>query len=323
MRRFILARAGQALVVVIIVSTLVFLLAHLAPGDPFWAIEDVRLSVADRERLRAVWGYDQPLWRQYVMWGTNFVRGDFGWSHAQSRAVSEILRDAIPNTLMLMSPGLVLGMLLGIVLGTWQAVDRPSIRERIVNGITLTIISIPDFVLALIALLLFAIKWRLAPSAGMQDPVMHESMSWGGRVQDIAAHLWLPVTTLAIVVAASISRYQRTAVLGVLGEDYIRTARSKGATERRVVYGHALRNSLGPAITIGGLLLPAMFAGAVFIERIFSLHGVGDTLVSAVAGRDYALVQAIAVLGTVIVTMGAALSDIVAAIVNPRLTLQA
>jgi len=322
-RRFILARAGQALVVVIVVSTLVFLLAHLAPGDPFWAIEDVQGVLLTIEPNGAAWGYDQPLWRQYLVWGSNFVQGDFGWSHAQSRTVSGILLEAIPNTLMLMVPGLVLGMLLGVALGTWQAAHRPSARERIVNAITLAIASIPDFVLVLLALLLFAIRWRLAPSAGIEDTVMHDSMTWSGRLQDTAVHLWLPITTLAVVVAASISRYHRTAVITVLGEDFIRTARSKGASERRVVYRHALRNALGPAITIGGLLLPAMFGGAVFIERIFSLRGVGDTLVGAVAGRDYAVVQAIVVVGTVMVTLGAMASDIIAVIVNPKLVLEA
>jgi peptide/nickel transport system permease protein len=150
---------------------------------------------------------------------------------------------------------------------------------------------------------------------------MHDSLSLGGRIRDTLAHLILPVLTMALLVAAPLSRYHRIAVEGVLHEEFIRTARSKGATERRVVYGHALRNALGPVITISGLLLPAVFTGAVFIERIFSWDGMGLALVNAVNGRDYAVVQAIVLVGTVLVTFAAALSDVVAALVNPRLAL--
>jgi peptide/nickel transport system permease protein len=260
---------------------------------------------------------------QYGRWLSNFAHGNFGQSHAQSRPVSAVVADAIPNTLLVMVPGIVVGLVAGIALGTWQAARRHRTAERVSSAVTLALVSIPDFVLVIVILTVFSLKLGLAPSAGIVDPVFHDSMSFAGRVMDVASHLVLPVLSLALLVAVSLSRYQRTAVIGVLNEDFIRTAYSKGATEWRVVLRHALRNSLGPAISIGGLLLPAMFGGAVFIEKIFGIPGIGLTLVNAVGSRDYAVVQAIVLIGTALVTLSSAASDACAALVNPRARLDA
>jgi len=320
-RRYILTRAGHALAVTVFVVTLVFVLQQLAPGDPLWAIGDLRMSAAQRDELRAAWGYDQPVWRQYFIWAGNFLTGDMGWSHGQSAHVSDILAAAIPNTLLLMVPGVLLGVTFGVLIGTWQGTNRKRLGARIVDKITLALVSMPDFVVVLFVLMVFAFKLRLAPTGNQS--VMHDSLSWPGRVADTAAHMVLPVLTLAVLVGAALSRYHRIAIESVMHEDFIRTARSKGAAERRVVYVHALRNALGPVITISGLLLPTMFTGAVFIEKIFSWKGIGYVLISAVQGHDYFVVQAIVVIGTIVVAFGAAASDVVAALVNPRLTLEA
>jgi peptide/nickel transport system permease protein len=319
--RFLLSRARQAAIVVVGVSTLVFVLARVAPGDPFTAFDDPLQTQDDRARLRATWGYDLPLWQQYGRWLGNFARGDFGWSHARSRPVADVLRDAVPNTLVLTVPAFVIGLLAGVALGTWQAARRGRQTERVASAATLTLISVPDFVVALGALTLFTIQWRLAPGSGMIDPIMHDSMSPIGRVGDVLAHLVLPCTTLIVLVAASVSRYQRAAVIGVMHEEFLRTARAKGASDLRVIARHAVRGSLGPVIAIAGLMLPALFGGAVFIETIFGWPGIGRALVEGVGSRDYALVQAAVVIGTILVVLAATLADIVAAMVNPRLRL--
>ena len=317
MGRFIIRRAWQAAIVIFVVVTLAFLLARIAPGDPFWAVED--MTAADQARLRAQWGYDQPVYVQYARWVANIARGDFGWSHSRMQPVVDVLRDVVPNTLVLMVPALLLGLLAGIAIGTWQAARWGGASARITDFITLVIVSIPDFVVAMFMLTLFAVQWRLAPVSGMTSAVMHDSMSFFGRIGDVLAHLALPATTLGLLVAASVSRYQRSAMLGVMQHaEFLRTARAKGAPETRVVLRHGLRNSLGPVIAIGGLLLPMMFAGTVFIERVFSWPGMGRTLVEAVAGRDYALVQAVVLMGTVLVTIAGAAADVVAVMANPR-----
>jgi peptide/nickel transport system permease protein len=322
-RGFLLARARQAALVLVAVVTLTFVLAHAAPGDPFWAIEDPQLSAAERDRLRTEWGYDLPVWKQYVTWLGNIATGDFGWSHSRGQPVAAVLRDAVPNTLLLMLPAVLLGMLAGIALGTWQAARHGRAASRAVDAATLTLASIPDFVVALVVLSLFALRWHLAPASGMVDPVFHDSMPALGRMLDVASHLWLPGCTLALLIAAAVSRYQRVAVLGVLHEPYIQTARAKGASDRVTILRHAVPNALGPVIAIGGLLFPTMFAGAVFVEKIFAWPGMGRTIVDAVAGRDYALVQAIVVAGTVLVLVANTAADIIASVVNPRTRLEA
>jgi peptide/nickel transport system permease protein len=320
--RFAMARMAQSLIVILIVTVLVFACAHLAPGDPFLAADDPALSSVDRDLLRAQWGYDKPVAVQYAHWLGNFAHGEFGWSHTRARPVASVLRDTLPNSLLLAAPAFVLGLLVGVALGTWEAARRDRLSARAIDTLTLIIVSIPDFVIALIVLTVIAVEWRLAPASGMSDPLNAGSASAAERVRDVAAHLILPAATVIIVVAAAVARYQRATVLSVLPADFLRTARAKGASEQRVIWRHALRNSLGPVIVIAGLLLPGLFVGVTFIEKVFGWPGVGTALVEAVSGRDYALVQGIAIIATVLVALGGALADIGAALVNPRTTIE-
>jgi peptide/nickel transport system permease protein len=320
-RRFILTRAVHAAIVVIAVVTLAFVLVRATPGNPFWALDDPNMTPADVARLQSEWGYDQPIPVQYAKWVRNVARGDFGWSHSNNRYVRAVLRTAVPNTLLLMVPAIVIGVLAGIAAGTWQATRRLRGKGGVADGISLAIISVPDFVIALAVVSVVAYRWRLVPGSGMTSPDF-ASLPLLARVADVGAHLILPCITLAVVIAASVARYQRASMIGVLHEEFLRTARAKGAPERRVVRTHALRNSLGPVIAVAGLLFPMIFGGAVFIESVFGWPGMGLTLVAAVTGRDYALVQAIVLIGTVFVVVAGTLADIAAVMVNPRTTLQ-
>jgi peptide/nickel transport system permease protein len=317
-RRFVLARAFQALIVVAVVATGVFALARAAPGDPFWAIDDPYLTAADRDALRHQWGFDDPLLRQYARWLGNFATGDFGWSHSRSRPVSAVLREAVPNTLLLAIPSLLAGLAAGLAMGTWKAARRGRPLARVGDALTLALASVPDFVVALVMASVFAVWLGVAPVSGIVDPVMHDSLSFAGRVGDVLAHLALPGATLALVVAASLSRYHRAAVVSVLGSDHLRTARARGMSERRVLFRYALLSASGPMIAVLGLLLPALFAGTVFIEKVFGWPGMGLVAVDAVAGRDYPLVQAVVIVGTLIVVTASALADVAAAWLNPR-----
>ncbi|MFI5310654.1 MAG: ABC transporter permease [Gemmatimonadales bacterium] len=319
MRRLLLTRAAQAAAVIAIVATLAFGLVHLAPGDPFsGSIEDPSVPAEVHDRQRSLWGYDRPLPEQYWRWIRNLARGEFGWSHTQSQEVSAVLRSTVPRTLLLMGAALALGLAGGVALGTWQAARGGSLAERTTGAAALLVLSVPEFLVALAALALFAVRWRLLPAGGMVDAAMHESFGLGGRAADIARHMVLPAGTLALVTAAAVSRYQRSAVLLVLPEEFIRTARAKGASERIVIVRHALRNALGPLIAISGLLLPALFGGAVFVENVFSWPGMGMTLVHGVGGRDYPLVLASVLVGSVLVSVGSALADVLAALADPR-----
>lgn len=319
MRRFLLARGAQAVVVIALVATFAFVLVHLAPGDPFAGnLDDPANTATTRAIEMHRWGYDQPLPVQYVKWMGNLVRGEFGWSHTRNRPVSEVLADTVPRTLLLMGTALLAGLLAGIALGTWQAARRGEFMERASSALTIALISVPEFLVALAALALPAARWHWFPVSGIADPAALDSASAIVRAVDTLRHLVLPAGTLALLTAAAISRYHRGAMLAVLPEEFIRTARAKGASEYTTVVRHALRNALGPLITIVGLLIPALFGGAVFVETIFSWPGVGRMMFEGVHGNDYPLVLAGVLIGTVLVVLGSAVADLLSALADPR-----
>jgi peptide/nickel transport system permease protein len=323
-RRFLLARGAQALVVVAIVATFTFALVHLAPGDPFGAsLDDPANSAALHAEEMHQWGYDQALPVQYAKWLGNLVRGDFGWSHSRHRPVSEVLLETVPRTLLLMGSALVAGVVAGLALGTWQAARRGTGAERASNALAIATLSIPEFLVALAAVALPAARWHWFPVSGMTDPVLHFSMNTVERASDMLRHLVLPAGTLALLTAASVSRHHRSAMLTVLPEEYIRTARAKGAGEFVTMVRHALRNALGPFTTIVGLRLPALFGGAVFVEAIFGWPGIGHMMVDAAVGNDYPLVLAGVIVGSALVAVGGALADVLAALADPRVRIDA
>ena len=320
MRRYLAGRLLQAAGVVWLVATLVFVLIHVAPGDPFAAsLDDARVSAAARAHWRAEFGLDRPLPEQYVRWLANAARGDLGWSFSMNRPVREVLADALPNTLLLMGVALTLAFALGIAVGVVSAARRNSWLDRASRASLLFFYSMPDFWLALMAMLVFAVWLRVLPVSGMTDAFMFQYMTPVERLVDRVRHLVLPAGVLAVLGAASIARYQRAALLDVIGEDYVRTARAKGLGERRVVLRHALRNALLPVITVFGLAFPALFAGAFFVEKIFSWPGMGYAVVRAISTRDYHLVTAGAVVVAAVVAAGNLLADLLYALADPRL----
>ncbi len=306
--------------VIAVVASLAFLLIHLAPGDPFpSALDDPNLTDAARGRLRALYGFDRSLAEQYLRFLMRYARGDFGWSVAHSRPVRDVLLEVLPRTVLLMTTGIMFGVGGGVALGTWQAVRRGSTGERLSSALAVIALSVPEFLLAMGAIAFFAMRLRWFPMSGLIDLREHEGLGLWRRAVDVAGHLVLPAATLALVVAASVSRYHRAAMLAVLPEDFVRTARAKGLSERRVLLGHVLPNALGSVLALGGLLLPALFGGAAVIEKFFDWPGMGRTLFDAAIGRDYQLVVAGVVLSGVFVALGAAVSDVVAARLDPRL----
>jgi peptide/nickel transport system permease protein len=178
--------------------------------------------------------------------------------------------------------------------------------------------SLPDFWLALIALLAFAYWWPVLPAGGIVDPVLHDYMSGGAAFADRLRHLILPALTLTLLTAAGLARYQRTAMLEILPSDYIRTARAKGVPERQVIWRHALRTALTPLITLLGLTLPALLGGALFIEKVFSWPGMGMIAADAIGSRDYDLVTATVIVGSLLVVAGNLLADLLQMAIDPR-----
>jgi peptide/nickel transport system permease protein len=222
-----------------------------------------------------------------------------------------------------MGSALVAGVVAGLALGTWQAARRGAVAERASNALAIATLSIPEFLVALAAVALPAARWHWFPVSGMTDPVLHFSMNPLERASDVLRHLALPAGTLALLTAASVSRHHRSAMLTVLPEEFIRTARAKGAGEFVTMVRHALRNALGPFTTIVGLRLPALFGGAVFVETIFGWPGIGHMMVDAAVGNDYPLVLAGVIVGSALVAVGGALADVLAALADPRVRIDA
>jgi peptide/nickel transport system permease protein len=216
-----------------------------------------------------------------------------------------------------MGTALILSFAIGVALGAWQAARRQSIGDRVAGTISLIVASLPEYWLGLVLLLLFASRFPVFPSHGAVDP-MHEFFPLADRLVDRARHLVLPALTLTLLTGASIARYQRAALLQVLPEDFVRTARAKGVGERRILWGHALRNALVPTIVLIGLSLPTLLGGAVFVEQIYSWPGMGSVAIAAFTGRDYQLVAGATIMGAVLVVVGSILADVLHALADPR-----
>jgi len=318
--RFLAQRVAQAAVIVAFVATISFVLIHLAPGDPFSAaLENPNVTEELRDELRRQYGLDRPLTEQFGRYAARLAHADLGWSFSHERPVRAVLASALPNTLLLMGVALFGSFALGILVALAQVARRGSVIDRLLDGLSLVLSSMPDFWFAILALLAFTYWLPIFPVGGAVDAVMHDSMGFGGRVVDRARHLALPAFTLTILAAAGVARFQRAALLDVLPADYIRTARLKGLTEGAILRRHALRNALLPIISLIGLAFPALLTGAVFIEKVFAWPGMGLTLVSAIGSRDYPLVIGAVIVGSIMVTVGSLIADLLYAYADPRI----
>jgi peptide/nickel transport system permease protein len=315
----VLRRAAQALGVVFAAATLTFALLQLAPGDPLsQALDQPGVSGAVRERLRASYGFDRPVPEQYARYLAHVARGDLGHSFSHRRPVADALLDALPNTLLLMGATLALSFGAGIALGVYQALRRGSAGDRVLGAVSLAFYSLPDFWLALMAVLVFAYWVPVFPAGGSVDPVMHDYLGFWGRVADRLEHLALPALTLTLLTAAGVARYQRAALLDVAGDDWVRTARAKGVPPRAIVRRHLLRNAVAPTVTLLGLSLPALVGGAAVVEKVFSWPGLGLLAVNAIATRDYPLVTGAVIVASAAVAVGSLAADALHALVDPR-----
>ena len=317
MRRFIAARLAHAAIVVVVVTTIAFLLLRLAPGEPF-SYEDPNMSPAVRAQWRSLFGYDRPVTEQFVRYVANVARGDFGYSILQHRPVRAAIADALPRTLTLAVVSLSLAIVIGIGLGILAGSARRSARDRVISIFSVIVYSIPDFWLALLIQLGLGSRLGLFPISGMADPLIADYGSTSQIVADRLAHLVMPALTLTMLIAVILARFQRAALIDILPSDFLRTARAKGATERVIIGRHALRNALTPTITMLGLLVPTVLGGIFFIEYVFDWHGLGWLTVTAVQGLDYDVATASVIISGVLVAGGSLAADVLTAIFDPR-----
>ncbi|MEZ5714590.1 MAG: ABC transporter permease [Paracoccaceae bacterium] len=284
MRKYILRRLAQTIPVLFGVSILVFAMLHLAPGDPVEVLLGPEANAESIEHLRKEMGLDQPLVVQYATWAGRMVEGDFGRSTVLNREVFPEIMKRFKATLILTAGALTFAVIVGVGIGILAAAMRNSIFDSVAMLFALAGLSMPLFFTGIASILIFARELRWLPSSGMYSPV-------GGGFLDLMAHLVLPAITLGAVSAAIIARMTRSSMLEVLGQDYIRTARAKGARERRVIWLHALRNAAITILTVLGMQFGYLLGGSVITEAVFSWPGLGQMMVRAIQSRDYPMVQ--------------------------------
>ena len=317
MTGYILKRTLQAIPILLGASTLIFFLMHAAPGDPTSIYIRPDIDPAVIEQMRKNLGLDQPVHVQYVRWLSSFAQGDFGFSFSQKRPIVDIIKDTLPNTLLLSSVALVVIFAIGVLIGTIQAVRQYSWVDNVATVGAFFFYSMPSFWFGLMLILLFSYKFQLLPASQMTS-VNHEFLPASEQWIDRLKHLIMPALALGIGSAASVARYMRSGMLEQIRQDYVRTARAKGLSERVVIFKHAMRNALIPVITLLGLTLPFLVGGAVLIETIFAWPGMGRLIVTAIFQRDYPVVLAIAFVSSIMVILGSLLADILYSVVDPR-----
>jgi peptide/nickel transport system permease protein len=316
---WLLRRIAQAIATFAIAVVLMFVLMRLAPGDPLSRMQEDRpMSAEEVARLRAIFGLDQPMHRQFVAFVQGVARADLGLSIEHGLPVRTLIASRLVPTLLLGGAAILLNFTVGLWLGVRQAVRRGSREDRVLTVLSLTSYATPSFWLGLVLAWLVGIKLGWLPVAGMQSPLLARDAPWLTRALDIGAHLVLPALTLSIVTIAGTMHYQRSALLEVLRLPYIGTARAKGLPERVVVWRHAWRNALFPMITLFGLWLPLLVTGSVFVEMVFAWPGLGSLAAGAVASRDYPLVMGAALLAAGLVVTASLLTDLAYALLDPR-----
>jgi peptide/nickel transport system permease protein len=321
---YLVRRLLGAIPLLLGILTLIFFVLHMAPGDPTAKFANPNVSPEVLEQMRRNFGLDQPLHVQYGKWLWSFVRGDFGYSFGQMRPINEILPEILWNTLQLTLISLVVIFVVGMLIGIVQAVRQYSVADNVLTFLALFFYSMPSFWFALMLILIFSLHavqagWPVNfPASGMTS-IDYDYLSAGGRAADRMKHLMLPAIALGIGSAAGVARYMRGAMLEVVHQDFIRTARAKGLSERTVIFKHALRNALIPIITLLGLYLPFLLSGAVLVETIFAWPGMGRAIVEAILARDYPMVMATSFVIAAMVVFGNLLSDALYAVVDPRI----
>ena len=307
MSSYLTFRILKGLFVVVLISVLTFIVMRLMPGDPVYLLlgeGQIPITDAQIAAIRAKWGLDRPLTEQYWVWATNLLRGDFGESLIRAGVpVRQMIFEAMPVTATLNVLALALAIVVALPMGIAAAVRRNSWVDYSTNLVSALGIATPNFWLSLMLIVVFALQLRWLPPFGLR--------SWQGYI--------LPVIVIATEEMAVLMRITRGAVLELLPQDFVRTARSKGLSERRVLYRHVVANALLPVVTVIGFRIAFILSGTIIVETVFALPGIGRLFVDSVLRLDYQVVQSLVVVFAVLVVFVNLLTDLVYALVDPRI----
>lgn len=307
------ARIGASALSLVILVTLTFVLVHLTPGGPAYSILGMKSTPQAVAALNAQLGLDVPLWRQYLIWWQHLLHGDLGFSFLLHRPVGELLVAYERNTVAMYAIATVISTLAAIGLGLAHGVYYLRWPGRAIGALELALYAVPSFFVGTVLVLVFAIQWDLLPAGGLTDiRYAHPPVS------AYLSHLVLPVLTISLVTMAGLARYFAQSVHEELARDYVRTAAAKGLSFRRILFGHVLRNALRPLVTILGLSLPAIFAGGIVTETVFSYPGLGWLLWQSAISQDYPVLIGIVLVIGVLTVLGNLLADLVNGLLDPR-----
>lgn len=322
--RYLLKRLIYIIFVFFIISILMFAIYKSLPGDPVRMMmqDNVKPEVYQQqyEATKKMLGLDQPVPVQYIKWITNMLRGDFGYSTEYRRPVKDVIGVPMRNTVLLNIFSMILVFLISIPLGITTAVKKNSVLDKIVQVVTIIGYSVPAFVIALLAIYVFAIRLPIFPISGVKTAGF--TGTGFAAFMDTARHMALPVLVMSVGGVGSITRYVRASMIDALRMDYIRTARSKGLKEKVVVYVHAFRNALIPIVTVTTWWLIGLFGGSVVIESIFLWDGLGKMMITGLNQRDFSVVLAMQMFYVILSLAGNVLMDIAYTLVDPRVKLE-
>lgn len=328
MTTYLIRRIIQTIPTLLGVTIITFLLIKFSPGDPIDMFYfDPNVTAADKDILRTQLCLDRPLWQQYTFYmvgdwsgecpNEGIIFGDFGQSISSDRPVLDMYREKMWPTLQLTIGAMVIGTFVGISLGIISAIFRGKLPDNLIRIVAVLFDAIPSFFLGIMLIIFFGVNLGWFPLGGMVPIRSNETVNIWVRLH----HLVLPTIVLGVTWIAVMSRYMRAETLEVLGQDYVRTAKSKGLTNFKVYFKHAARNALIPIVTIIGPAITALLGGSVVIERIFSWPGMGRMVLEALSARDFPVVMAVTIISSVLVISGNLLTDILLVLVDPRVRL--
>lgn len=321
MSRYLASRLVEIVVTLALMSFVVYLLIGLMPGDPIdlMIAGDPKMTSEDAARLRAVYGIDKPLLERYLAWAAQALQGNFGYSRSFNQPVLAVLGPRMLNTLELAGIAFLLSIAIALPLGVWAAARPRSRADYLVNLFSFAGISTPPFWLALLLITLFAVKLGVLPAGGMAD--LRPGTSWPDALGQKIRFALLPVATLVLLQLGGYTRFMRGAMIEALRQDYVRTARAKGASEPRVLWRHAFVNALAPVLTILGLSFGALFSGALITETMFAWPGMGKAIYQGILDNDYNLALVGLLITTLATIVGNLLADLALVAVDPRVSL--
>ena len=322
MLHYLTRRMIQLVPLLFFISAFIYLLLYLMPGDPLYRmLEDVpNLRPQDYERLRKLYGLDDPVYIQYWKWLWQLIQLNPGYSREYGQPVVDIILPALKNTLVLTITAVVIGKVVAILLGIFSAVRQYSIGDYILTAITFISYSVPAFWLGLMLIIVFSVKLGWLPTSGMVSTDLTPG-SWEAMV-DWIKHLILPVSVLAISEIIQVQRFMRSSLLEVLRQDYLTTARAKGLSERVVIGRHALKNALIPVVTIIAVTMPRVVGGSAVVETVFAYPGMGRLLFTSIMGNDYVVAMTVVMIIAVTVIFFNLLADIIYGWLDPRIRYQ-